>query len=143
MLPVYLDQSSCSSSSGACKSKESLSDDIDMEVDTPSSKRKGKGCHLLPLVKRLLQCKENWRSVTDKESYQYLGTFPSPSQNFLWYVDDLTKLPNYTESDPDFMWSDIQFSKQSSTKQLITVDVGSGEERFIFQKSQCRGVKKM
>ena len=32
MLPVYVDQSSCFSLSGACKS----SDDTDMEVDTPS-----------------------------------------------------------------------------------------------------------
>ena len=40
------------------------------------------------------------------------------------------------------MWSDIQLSKQSSTKQLITVDVGKGEENFLFHRSQCRVVKK-
>ena len=109
MLPVYLDQSPCSSPSGSFKSRsnKSLEDDADVELDTLSKRRKGKGCHLLPLVKRLLQSKENWRSVTDKESYQYLGTFPSPSQNFLWYVQDITNLPHYTESDPDFMWSDV------------------------------------
>ena len=80
--------------------------------------------------------------MTDKESYQYLGTFPSPSKNFLWYVDDVTTLPHYTESDHDFMWSDIQFSKQSSTRQLIMVDIGNGEENLVFLRSQCRGVKK-
>ena len=63
---------------------------------------KSKGHHLLPLVKKLLQSKEDWRSITDKENYQYLGTFnfSSPSQNFLWFVDDLTNLPHFTESDP-------------------------------------------
>ena len=40
------------------------------------------------------------------------------------------------------MWSDIQFSKQSSTKQVITVDVGKREENLIFHRSQCRGVKR-
>ena len=143
LLPVYTDPAP-SSSSGVLgsKSMKSLNEDSDMEVDVPIKKRKGKGHYLLPLVKKLLQSKENWRSLKDKESYQYLGTFPSPSQNFLWYVDDLTNLSHFTESDPDFMWSDIQFSKQSSTKQVITVDVGKGEENFIFHRSQCRGVKK-
>ena len=42
-----------------------------------------------------------------------------------WHVDDLTTLPHFTstELDPNFMWSHIQY---------ITVDVGNGEENFIF-----------
>ena len=105
--------------------------------------KKGKGCHLLPLIKALLQSKENWKMVTDKKktNYQYLGTFASPSKNFLWYVDDVTTLPHYTESDPDFMWLDVQFSKQSPTRQLISVDIGNGEEKLVFLWSQCQGVK--
>ena len=97
LLPVYTDPSP-SSSSGASgsKSRKSLNDS-DMKVDVPIKKRKDKGHYLLPLVKKLLQSKENWRSLKDKESYQYLGTFPSPSQNFLWYVDDLTNLSHFTE----------------------------------------------
>ena len=143
LLPMYTDPSPSSSSGpSGSKSRKLHNEDSDMEVDVPTKKRKGKGHHLLPLVKKLLQSKENWRTLKDKESYQYLGIFPSPSQNFLWYVDDLTNLSHFTESDPDFMWSDIQFSKQSSTKQVITVDIGKGEENLIFHRSQCRGVKK-
>ena len=91
LLPVYVDQSPTSSSTASKPRLSRPRDDEDMEQDTPSRRRKGKGCHLLPLVKSLLQSKENWKTVTDKESYQYLGTFPSPSKNFLWYVDDVIR----------------------------------------------------
>ena len=65
----------------------------DTDMDNTIRKRKGKGCHLLPLVKKLFETKENWKEITDKEDYQFLGTFSFPSQNMLWYVEDMTKLP--------------------------------------------------
>ena len=100
------------------------------------------GCHLLPLVKKLLESKENWKEIQDKKDYQFLGTFSAPSHNVLWYTQDVTTLAHYTPCDPDFLWSDIQFSKNSSTKQSIEVDVGQGLEKMWFHRAQCKGVKK-
>ena len=54
LLPVYPDQSSCSLSGASnSNSRQSRGDitETDMEVDGTSKKRRGKGCHLLPLVK--------------------------------------------------------------------------------------------
>ena len=75
LLPAYTNPSPSSSSrvSGS-KSRKSLNEESDMEIDVPIKKRKGKGHHLLPLVKKLLQLKENWKTLKDKESYQYLGS---------------------------------------------------------------------
>ena len=61
----------------------------------------------------------------------------------LWYIDDVTKLPHYTSSDPDFLWSDVQFSKHSSTKQLIEVNGHGGVQKLSwFHRAQCKGAKK-
>ena len=81
------------------------------------------------------------RLHTDNENYQFLGTFSFPSQNMLWYVEDLTKLPHYTPSDPDFLWSDVQFSKNSSTEQLIGVKNDRGVQKLWFHRAQCKGTK--
>ena len=113
MLPSFsVENSHDSHLSPICSTSHRVDDD-----DTAPRKRGGKGCHLLPLVKKLLESKENWKKITDKENYQFLGTFSFPAHNMLWYVEDITKLPHYTASDPDFLWSDVQFSKNSSTKQ--------------------------
>ena len=117
-------------------------DNNDHDLHNTSRKRRGKGCHLLPLVKKLLESKENWKVIVDKENYQFLGTFLFPTQNILWYVEDITKLPHYTASNPDFLWSDVQFSKNSSTKQLIEVKNDKGVQKLWFHKAQCKGVKK-
>ena len=45
-------------------------------------------------------------------------------------------------SDPDFLCSDVQFSKSSSTKQLIEVKNDKGVQKLWFHKAQCKGVKK-
>ena len=97
---------------------------------------------MLPLVKKLLESKENWKEIIDKENYQFFGTFSFPSQNMLWYVEDISKLPHYTASDPDFLWSDVQFSKNSSTKQLIAVKNDREVQKLWFHRAQCKGAKK-
>ena len=141
MLPVFSDESSHSNSLLPVGLSDHRDDDMH---DMSFRKRKGRGCHLLPLVRKLLESKENWRSIEDKENYQFLGTFSSPSQSILWYIEDIAKLPHYTPSDSDFLWSDIQFSKNSSTKQLIEVktDLDRGVKKLWFHRAQCKGVKK-
>ena len=141
--PIMLPTFSVESSQDVSSSKlYSIRHRDDTDMDCTIRKRKGKGCHLLPLVKKLFEAKENWKEITDKEDYQFLGTFSFPSQNMLWYAEDITKLPHYVASDPDFLWSDVQFSKQSSTKQLIEVEQDGKIEKLWFHRAQCKGVKK-
>lgn len=41
-------------------------DDDDMDCT-----KKGKGCHLLPLVNKLFETKENWKEITDKKTISF------------------------------------------------------------------------
>ena len=92
LLPEFLpnkDQSLCSNTSSE-------------QIFSNARKRKGKGCHLLSLVKNLIEDEENWKKITDKENYQYLGTFSEPSSNFIYFLQDITQLPHYTADNSDF-----------------------------------------
>ena len=98
---------------------------------------------MLSIVKVLLESDANWKEIMDKANYHFLGVFSEPSSNFVWYTKDVTQLPHYTSEDPDSLWSDIQFSKRSSTKQIVEFNIGgNNNERCFFHRAQCMGVKK-
>ena len=94
MLPCFSDDS-LQESASAKTSRNALNAQEDRSEmdDTQVRKRKGKGCHLLPLVKKLLESKENWKEIQDKKDYQFLGTFSAPSHNVLWYTHPGTLHP--------------------------------------------------
>ena len=143
MLPKNSEQITEASIAASETCNSSLNVSVSSSQGTKTKTREGKGCHLLPLVKHLMQSKENWKAIITKENYHFLGTFTTPCQNFLWYTEDVTQLPHFTPDDPDFLWNDVQFSKGSSTKQLVKIDIGgTKDEKFWFRKSQCLGVKK-
>ena len=60
----------------------------------------------------------------------------------LYYTSDVTKLPHYSESDPHFLWSDIQLSKSSTSKNKPDINIGDKPEKLCYWMSQCKGVKK-
>ena len=72
LLPSFSVKNSHDSSLSPICANQHRGDD---DVPNTTRKRRGKGCHLLPLVKKLLESKENWKELTDKENYQFLGTF--------------------------------------------------------------------
>ena len=61
-------------------------------ASSQKKKRIGKGCHVLTVVRGLLEDSENWKVIEDKTNYQYLGTFPHPSQQQLYFVPDISVL---------------------------------------------------
>ena len=73
----------------------------------------GKGTHGILVVKKLMNDQENWRSVTSKYDYQFPGIFDGEVNQQMIYTSDCSKLPQYTHSDPHFLWKDIQFQKES------------------------------
>ena len=44
-------------------------------------KREGKGHHMVSTVRLLLNNKENWKDIHDKDDYHYPGAFSEPSSN--------------------------------------------------------------
>ncbi len=73
-------------------------------------KRNGKGSHILPVVRKCLKESENWKHIESKQDYQFLGVYAHPCHQSLYYIPDVTALEQCSES-PNFLWSDIQFSK--------------------------------
>ena len=64
-------------------------------ASSQKKKRLGKGCHVLTVVRTLLEDSENWKVIEDKTNYQYLGTFPHPNNSFTLFQTflHLSKLP--------------------------------------------------
>ena len=87
---------------------------------------------------------ENWIELTDSntERYQYPGWHDSCIGNILYYSDDITKLPHYNDSDPHFVWSDIQLSKASTSKIKLEVTIRGKTESLLYWISDCKGVKR-
>ena len=55
-------------------------------------KRLGKGSNILPVVRKMLADQENWKTISDKRDYHFLGTFSEPSEQHLYYIPDCTSL---------------------------------------------------
>ena len=47
------------------------------QSSNPATKRvrKGKGTHGLTIVRQLIECKENWQTITEKADYQFPSVF--------------------------------------------------------------------
>lgn len=135
-----LDQPSCSNR------KRSLTESH--MTETPTKKRMcintraGKGTHGLRIVKLLLEDKENWKHISSKNDYQYLGVFPNEQMQAIYYSSDCTKLDQACSTDPHFLWHDDQLSKGKVNKDYsINVQIGDKEEQLIYQCAPCNGVK--
>ena len=112
----YSDTSSNSSSS-------SISREIVSE-GKGKRKRDGKGSNILLLVRKLLKSPENWKSIGTKRDYQFLGTFPNPSVQQLYYIPNCFELEQSSHANPHYLWTDIQLSKGHLNKdQLIEVEL--------------------
>ena len=89
---------------------------------------------MVPILKELLRNQENWRNLTEenKEQYQYPGWHDSCLGNTLYYAPNITKLPLYSEPDPHSIWSDIQLSKASTSKNKLDVNIGGKTEKMYY-----------
>ena len=104
--------------------------------------RIGKGKHLLPILKRLIDDEENWLRLTpnNKERYLFPGWHDSKVGNALYYTDDVTKLPQY--SGEHHLWQDIQFGKATTSKNTMSVEINRRKESLNYWMAKCNGVKK-
>ena len=85
-LDVYGAIGNESSSSSRKRSTSSNTETPPNKVCT--STRAGKGTHGLRVVKVLLEDEENWKPITSKDDYQYLGVFPSEQMQVIYYSED-------------------------------------------------------
>ena len=101
--------------------------------------RIGKGKHLLPILKRLINDEENWLRLTpnNKKRYLFPGWHDSKVSNAFYYTDDVTKLPQC--SGEHHLWQDIQFGKATTSKNTMSVEI-NGSLNYWMAKSN--GVKK-
>ena len=91
----YSDTSSNSSSS-------SISAEIASE-GKGKRKRDGKGSNILLLVRKLLKCPENWKSIGSKQDYQFLGTFTNPSLQQLYYIPNCSELEQSSHANSHYL----------------------------------------
>lgn len=104
--------------------------------------KKGKGTRGLSVLKNLLQDKENWKTITTKSDYQFPGVFDSPLQPTLMYTPDCKSLAQSCQSNPHFIWDDIQLSKGTWRDRDIKLAIESEEKvDVVYRYAPCNGVK--
>ena len=60
----------------------------------------------------------------------------------VYHIDDYKTLEQSVESDPHFIWNDIQLSKGKINKdRLLEMDVGGKKEHIYYQSAPCGEVK--
>ena len=90
----------------------------------------------------MLADQENWKTISDKRDYHFLGTFSEPSEQHLYYIPDCTSLQQASASDHHCMWKDIQLSKGNMNKdRLIEIEIGDNKENVFYRSAACQGVK--
>ena len=106
------------------------------------SRRETKGNHALPMIKKLMQSKENWFLVDCPEDYHFPGVFSHDYPKRMGYCEDITTLSNYTPTDPDFLYKDIQIGKgKARGNRTIKMDVDGAKEKVTYKLVPCNGVK--
>ena len=125
-----------------CASLQSLITTRTTRTKMNSKHRTGKGKHLLPILKRLIEYEENWLELTpsNKERYLFPGWHDSNVGNALYYTDNVTTLPQY--SGEHHLWQDIQFGKASTSKNTMSVVINGRKESLNYWMARCNGVKK-
>ena len=114
----------------------------DLESAVIKSTRESKGTHPFPTVKKLMQSKENWYPIQRPEDYHFRGVFSHDHPKQIGYYEDITIIPNYVATDPDFMYKDIQIGKgKAQGNQTIELDVAGRKERMMYKIVPCNGVK--
>ena len=104
--------------------------------------RRGKGCHALTVLKTLIANKENWFLITNSNGYNFPGVFDEPYPKRLGYCENITQLPNYEETDPHFMFADIQLGKEKARpKRTVKIDIDRVSESIFYRFVPCGGVK--
>ena len=77
------------------------------------------------MVKALIEDEKNWKQISSKDDYQYLGVFPKAQMQIMYYSPDCTKLDQNYSTDPHFLWHDIQLYKGKVNKDYsILVEIG-------------------
>ena len=110
--------------------------------DSQKRKREGKGSNILPVARKLLQDQENWKQVSSKQDYHFLGSFSKLTEQQLYYIPDCNQLQQSSTSNPHFLWSDMQLSKGKLNKdRLIEVEIGNKKEKVFYHSAPCLGVK--
>ena len=68
--------------------------------------------------------------------------FSSPNIQHLHYTPDMKSLHQSSETDANFLWTDIQLSKGQLNKDcLITVKICGRNEDVFYRSAPCLGVK--
>ena len=76
-----------------------------------------------------------------KKKYQYPGWHDeNTAGNVLYFAENIESLPHY--SGPHFLWSDIQLSKSSTTKNNFTMQINLKSEHLHYWLSWCNGVRR-
>ena len=139
LLVPLVEDTICCSSQGIGKRKKSAGGST---LSAEKRTKHGKGTHGILVVKKLMNDQENWRSVTSKYGYQFPGIFDGEVNQQMIHIPDCSKLPQYTPSDPHFLWKDIQFSKGKLNKpREVKFMIGGQEEALIYHSASCRGIK--
>ena len=110
-------------------------------------KRDGKGSNILLLVRKLLKCPENWKSIGCKRDYQFLGTLHIPSPQQLYFIPNCFELEQGSCTNPHYLWTDIQLSKGHLNKdqiievELVDINGQIKKEKMFYRSAPCLEVK--
>lgn len=111
-----------------------LSLEIDGDKKLCKSTRRGAGSQALPVIKELLSKSENWFTISSCQDYHFPDVFREPAPARLGYCSDITQLPNYEESDSDFIFSDIQLGKgKARNHRTVSLNVNGTVESVIYR----------
>ena len=127
-------------------SKTTLTQNQPQSSNPPTKRvRKGKGTHGLTIVRQLIECKENWQTITEKADYQFPGVFKHEQNQAIMHTSDCRKLGQSCNKKYHFMWDDIQLSKGTWRDREVKVTLNSegveDESTLIYRSAPCNGVK--
>ncbi len=112
--------------------------------ETPGRKlkRNTRGGHALPIIRHLMKDSARWFVISSAEDYHYPGLFQYDYPQRMGYCQDITTMPAFETTDPDFLFTDIQLGKGKARGwRDLNMIIDGNEEYITYRVVPCGGVK--
>lgn len=121
---------------------DSIAAATDTQHEKTPLKRSSKGTHVLPIIHHLMESKDRMFIISSTDDYHYPGFFHHDYPQRMGFCPDITALPTFEPSDPDFLFTDIQLGKgKARSWRAVDMYISGMQEEVMYRIVPCNGVK--
>lgn len=103
--------------------------------------RNGQGTHIITIIRKLMEDKENWETITDNSSTSFQAILITVKCNECYIHLIPENWYSHVTAICIFCGMVYSFPKVAGTRRVITITTDDVEEHLLYRIAPCNGVK--